>query len=51
MNSIPNLSNGYKPIQVFRYDLKYQTIYIQAGDENGIALVVFKDGNWRFENE
>ncbi len=45
------LSNGYKPINVFRYDSKYKTIYIQAGEQEGIALVILSDGNWRFENE
>jgi hypothetical protein len=45
------LSNGYRPINVFRYDARYKTIYIQAGDNDGIALVIFEDGNWRFEYE
>lgn len=42
------LSNGYQPINVFRYDTKLKTLYIQAGVTNGIALVIFSDGNWRF---
>ncbi|MGB5594426.1 MAG: hypothetical protein WBM32_02880 [Crocosphaera sp.] len=25
------LSNGYQPINIFRYDTKLKTIYIQAG--------------------
>ncbi|MGH2416660.1 MAG: DUF6888 family protein [Microcystaceae cyanobacterium] len=45
------LSNGYKPINVFRYDFRYKTIYIQAGEHEGIALVIFEDGNWWFEHE
>ncbi len=42
------LSNGYKPINVFRYDPKQKTIYIQAGNTDEIAALIFSDGNWRF---
>jgi hypothetical protein len=45
-----SLSNGYRPIGVFRYDAKYETIYIQAGENEGIALIIFKNGSWRFES-
>ncbi|MDZ4877704.1 MAG: hypothetical protein CLLPBCKN_007139 [Chroococcidiopsis cubana SAG 39.79] len=45
------LSNGYKPINVFRYDSKSETIYIQAGENDGIALIIFRNGSWRFENQ
>jgi negative regulator of sigma E activity len=42
------LSNGYQPINIFRYDAKLETIYIQAGANDEIALVIYSDGNWRF---
>ncbi|MFB2838311.1 DUF6888 family protein [Floridanema evergladense] len=42
------LSNLYQPIQVFRYDQKLKTIYIQAGIRDEIALIIKEDGNWDF---
>ncbi|MFB2939153.1 hypothetical protein ACE1B6_28210 [Aerosakkonemataceae cyanobacterium BLCC-F154] len=34
------LSNLYQPIQVFRYDQKLKTIYIQAGVRDEIAIII-----------
>lgn len=42
------LSSLYQPIQVFRYDQKFKTIYIQAGVSDEIALVIDEDGSWEF---
>lgn len=42
------LSNLYRPIQVFRYDQRFKTIYIQAGVNDDIALVIDEDGSWEF---
>lgn len=42
------LSNCYQPINVYRYDRKQKTIYIQAGEEDSIALVIPPNGEWRF---
>jgi hypothetical protein len=42
------LSNGYQPINVFRFDAQLQTLYIQAGVTDDIAVVIANDGNWRF---
>jgi hypothetical protein len=42
------LSNFFQPIQVFRYDAAFQTIYIQAGINDDIALIIEDDGNWEF---
>ncbi|UBF23775.1 hypothetical protein K9N68_18615 [Kovacikia minuta CCNUW1] len=42
------LSNLYQPIQVFRFDQKLKTLYIQAGREDEIALVIDEDGTWEF---
>ncbi|NEQ11056.1 MULTISPECIES: hypothetical protein [unclassified Moorena] len=42
------LSNLYQPIQVFRYDQGFKTIYVQAGVNDEIALVIDEDGSWEF---
>lgn len=42
------LSNCYQPINVYRYDSQQETIYIQAGEEDSIALIIPPNGEWRF---
>uniref|UniRef100_B8HN54 DUF6888 domain-containing protein n=1 Tax=Cyanothece sp. (strain PCC 7425 / ATCC 29141) TaxID=395961 RepID=B8HN54_CYAP4 len=42
------LSNLYQPIQVFRYDRRLKTIYIQAGQADELSLIIKEDGNWDF---
>jgi len=42
------LSNLYQPIQVFHYDQKLKTIYIQAGIRDEIAIVIDEEGIWEF---
>ncbi|UZQ55062.1 hypothetical protein OOK60_03000 [Trichothermofontia sichuanensis B231] len=42
------LSNLYQPIQVFRYDRKLRTLYIQAGTTDEIALIIDEAGVWDF---
>jgi hypothetical protein len=42
------LSNLYRPIQIFRYDRKLKTLYIQAGMSDEIAVIIDEDGNWSF---
>ncbi|MFN6538086.1 MAG: DUF6888 family protein [Nostoc sp. EkiNYC01] len=42
------LSNLYQPIQVFRYDQNLKTLYIQAGLNDEIAVIINQDGNWKF---
>ncbi|MDZ8109955.1 MAG: hypothetical protein RM338_30775 [Nostoc sp. DedQUE12a] len=42
------LSNLYQPIQVFRYDQKLRTLYIQAGLNEEIAVIINQNGNWNF---
>jgi DTW domain-containing protein YfiP len=42
------LSNGYQPINIFPYETKLKTIYIQGGVNDEIALIIYPDGNWRF---
>lgn len=45
-----DLSRGYRPIYLFRYDPKEKYIYILAGEEETIAIKIFEDG-WRFIDE
>lgn len=42
------ISKGFQPINVFRYDRKYQTVYIQAGETDGIAVIINSNGRWNF---
>lgn len=42
------LSNLYQPIQIFRYDRKLRTLYIQADRADEIAAIISPDGNWNF---
>ena len=42
------LSKGYQTVNVFRYDTKYKTIYIQAGENDDIALIINSKGEWNF---
>ncbi|WP_425525996.1 DUF6888 family protein [Halotia branconii] len=42
------LSNLYQSIQIFRYDQKLKTIYIQAGIDDEIALIINENGSWEF---
>lgn len=43
-----DLSRGYRPIYLFRYNPKERYIYILAGEDEGIDLKIFEDGQWRF---
>jgi len=42
------LSNLYQPIQIFRYDRGLKTLYIQAGINDQIALIIDQEGIWDF---
>ncbi|PSB22182.1 hypothetical protein C7B65_01900 [Phormidesmis priestleyi ULC007] len=42
------LSNLYQPIQIFRYDQKLKTLYVQAGATDQIALIIDEEGIWNF---
>lgn len=42
------LSNLFQSINVYRYDSRQKTIYIQAGTEDGIAILIPASGEWRF---
>jgi hypothetical protein len=40
------LSNLYQTINVFRYDQKLKTLYIQAEVADGIAIIIDENGDW-----
>jgi hypothetical protein len=42
------LSNLYQPINVFRYDQKLKTLYIQAGVSDEIAIIIDENVDWNF---
>ena len=42
------LSNGYQPIELFRYDPVRKQIYVIAGATASIEFIIFEDGTWRF---
>ena len=44
-----NLSNFYRPIYLFRYDVDREEIFIIAGQEESIEITIFNDGKWRYE--
>ncbi len=43
------LSNMFQPITVFRYDKKFKTIYIQAGVNDSLEILITEEGDWDFE--
>jgi hypothetical protein len=47
-----SLSDKLQPIHLFRYDVFHKQIYILAGVNEGIEVIIFENGNWEFhENE
>lgn len=42
------LSDMFQPINIFRYDKKLRTLYIQAGANDELAIVIFENGQWEF---
>jgi hypothetical protein len=43
-----SLSDMLQPIHLFRYDPLYKQIYILAGINEGIEIIIFEKGNWEF---
>lgn len=43
------LSNLYQPINLFRYDQRLKIIYILAGMNDGLEIVINQDRKWDFE--
>ena len=44
------LSNLYQPIHLFRYDRRLKTIYILAGINEEIEILIDENGTWEFES-
>jgi hypothetical protein len=42
-------SNCYRPIYLFRYDEQRKEIFIVAGEEENIEIMLYTDGKWRYE--
>lgn len=42
------LSDMFQPINIFRYDQKLKTLYIQAGVNDELAIVIFENGQREF---
>ena len=43
------LSNFYRPIYLFRYDMDREEIFIISGEQETIEITIFPDGKWRYE--
>ena len=43
-----SLSNGFQVIHLFRYGDSTQTVYILAGKDEGIEVIIQDDGSWYF---
>lgn len=45
------LSNLMQSIHLFRYDALTKQVYLIAGRQEGIEIIIFEDGNWEFYDE
>lgn len=43
-----SLSDMLQPIHLFRYDPLHKQIYILAGVNEGIEIIIFENGKWEF---
>jgi hypothetical protein len=43
-----SLSDMLQPIHLFRYDTINKQIYILAGIDESIEIIIFETGNWEF---
>ncbi len=43
-----SLSDMLQPIHLFRYDKIHRQIYILAGINESIEIIIFETGNWEF---
>lgn len=43
------LSNFYRPIYLFRYDQKRKQIFIIAGEQENIEIIILANGEARYE--
>lgn len=42
------LSNLFQPLYLFRYDSRRKEIYIIAGNQENLEIIITEDGNWEF---
>ena len=45
------LSNSYQPIHIFRYNANTNTVFILAGVTESLEVLIFPDGQWRFNDD
>lgn len=45
------LSNLLQSIHLFRYDSFMKQVYIIAGEQESLEIIIFADGNWEFNND
>jgi hypothetical protein len=45
------LSNLMQSIHLFRYNSLTKQVFIIAGKQEGIEIIIFEDGNWEFHDE
>jgi hypothetical protein len=43
-----SLSDKLQPIHLFRYDSFHKEIYILAGIDEGIEIIISENGDWEF---
>jgi len=46
-----SLSDMLQPIQLFRYDELYRRIFILAGINEAIEIIIFENGKWEFNTD
>ncbi len=46
-----SLSDMFQPIFLFRYDPLQKHIYILAGVNEGIEIIIFENGQWEFDTD
>ena len=45
------LSNLLQSIHLFRYDSALKQVFIIAGSNESIEVIIFENGNWEFNDE
>lgn len=46
-----SLSDMLQPIHLFRYDDLYRRIFILAGINEGIEIIIFENGKWELNED
>ncbi|MGJ3248297.1 MAG: DUF6888 family protein [Elainellaceae cyanobacterium] len=45
------LSSGYQPIYLLRYNSNTEVIFILAGTTESLEILIFPNGQWRFNDD